>query len=197
MRMIVVAVCMLLVCICCVHSYTSFRHTLSFRHVDVQDHKAPHMISDGIKCGDIAENMAGTVAKSFRTILVSCVTGAALLGGPAILPGVVPSSYVNGRNVVHADDTHTSVFTGRYTDPFHPGCLRSISVDGDLVTITGSDSPDGRSPWVITARERDGGQMLVDFSPKGGPKDLLGKYSMIGNRIEWPDGNAWTKIVSE
>ena len=35
--------------------------------------------------------------------------------------------------------------------------------------------------------------MLVDFSPKGGPKDILGVYNTKTNAIEWPDKNTWTK----
>ena len=36
-------------------------------------------------------------------------------------------------------------------------------------------------------------EILVDFSPKGGPPNLLGKYNAKMNAIQWPDGNAWTK----
>ena len=33
-----------------------------------------------------------------------------------------------------------------------------------------------------------------DFSPKGGPADLVGKWAPAPARsITWPDGNAWTK----
>jgi len=34
-------------------------------------------------------------------------------------------------------------------------------------------------------------QVLIDFSSKGGPKDLLGKWD--GDGITFPDGNKWTK----
>ena len=49
--------------------------------------------------------------------------------------------------------------------------------------------------WELgaTFAEGKGGDvtLLVDFSPKGGPKDLEGKYAK--GRISWPDGNSWTK----
>ena len=35
--------------------------------------------------------------------------------------------------------------------------------------------------------------MLVDFSTKGGPKDILGIYNKQTNAIQWPDSNTWSK----
>lgn len=47
---------------------------------------------------------------------------------------------------------------------------------------------------LIKAREDFPGTIFVDFSPKGGPKDLLGVYNEDLNGIKWPDGNLWTKL---
>ena len=85
-----------------------------------------------------------------------------------------------------------SVFEGEYTDPNHPDGLRKITVKGNDVTLTGTDSAGGKQ-WVLKAKETDG-TIFVDFSPKGGPKDLLGVYD--NGAIKWPDGNAWTKKSS-
>jgi hypothetical protein len=58
-----------------------------------------------------------------------------------------------------------------------------------------SDDVDGKKQWVIFAKEsKDVGQMLVDFSPKGGPADLLGVFDTADNSIHWPDGNSWKKL---
>ena len=35
-------------------------------------------------------------------------------------------------------------------------------------------------------------EILIDFSPKGGPKNLLGKLTPEGG-ILFPDGNTWSK----
>jgi hypothetical protein len=35
-------------------------------------------------------------------------------------------------------------------------------------------------------------EIFIDFSPKGGPRDLLGKWT--GKGILFPDGNEWKKI---
>ena len=34
---------------------------------------------------------------------------------------------------------------------------------------------------------------MVDFSPKGGPKDVLGIYDENEDGIRWPDNNLWKK----
>jgi hypothetical protein len=108
-------------------------------------------------------------------------------------PMIASNQYFHATSsVVHAAGTVSS-FQGEYTDPFHPGCLRKITVEGKKVTIIGSDDVDSKKIWKLNAVEEKAGEILVDFSPKGGPKDLLGKYSLDKNRIEWPDGNAWTK----
>ena len=40
-----------------------------------------------------------------------------------------------------------------------------------------------------------GTEMVIDFSPKGGPKDLLAKWDAERNGIAFPDGNLWSKIM--
>lgn len=87
-----------------------------------------------------------------------------------------------------------SVFVGSYNDPNHPGCLRKITVKGKEVTILGSDSIDGSNQWLLKANEGYPGTIFVDFSPKGGPSDLLGVYNDKADGIKWPDGNMWAKL---
>ena len=84
------------------------------------------------------------------------------------------------------------MFDGRYNDPNHPGCLRSITSVGKDITIIGrytlcllnlklcsfSDDPNTKTTWTIFAVEETPGKVLVDFSPKGGPTDLLGRQLM-------------------
>jgi hypothetical protein len=38
-------------------------------------------------------------------------------------------------------------------------------------------------------------EILIDFTPKGGPKNLLGKWT--GTGILFPDGNEWKKLDSK
>ena len=95
-----------------------------------------------------------------------------------------------------------SAFVGEYSDPKHPGCLRSITGDGDVLDVTGTDGSPGcangetQRPWSLKGElvkipsKRD--EILIDFSPKGGPKNLLGKLTPEGG-ILFPDGNTWSK----
>ena len=99
-----------------------------------------------------------------------------------------------------------SVFVGEYADPKHPGCLRSIVVGDDAgattLDVKGTDGTPGcangekQRPWSLTGdivkvpSKQD--EILIDFSPKGGPKNLLGKWT--GTGILFPDGNEWKKL---
>jgi hypothetical protein len=110
----------------------------------------------------------------------------------------------------------SSKFTGEYTDPQHPGCQRSIKVTGNAMdpsgrksrkpaaVIKGTDNEDGGAcdagsepeSWRLTATlSEDQSKIMVDFSPKGGPKDVVGKW--VDGGIVFPDGNKWSKIEQE
>mmetsp|Transcript_15910 Transcript_15910/g.36571 ORF Transcript_15910/g.36571 Transcript_15910/m.36571 type:complete len:158 (-) Transcript_15910:1348-1821(-) len=85
---------------------------------------------------------------------------------------------------------------GSYSDPNHPNCLRNIHlVNPSTAKLTGTDGnpgcpPDGSgTKWTLSGKV-DGNDIFVDFSPKGGPKDLKGVFD--GTGINWPDGNKWT-----
>ena len=95
------------------------------------------------------------------------------------------------------------VFVGKYADPKHPGCAREIaagSSDGSATTlaVSGADGTPGclngeeQREWSLEGVVRGEGEILIDFSPKGGPKDLVGKWT--GKGILYPDGNTWSKL---
>eukprot|EP01082_Thalassiosira_pseudonana_P010239 g9131.t1 g9131 contig35:103283-103977(+) len=98
-------------------------------------------------------------------------------------------------SVVNAID-----FSGSYSDPGHPSCARVIKMEGSTAVISGVDGNPGcgvgsvqGAEWKLTGRvdEKDANEIFVDFSSKGGPKDLVGKWDENG--IRWPDGNKWTR----
>eukprot|EP00591_Stephanopyxis_turris_P001039 CAMPEP_0195519460 /NCGR_PEP_ID=MMETSP0794_2-20130614/14842_1 /TAXON_ID=515487 /ORGANISM="Stephanopyxis turris, Strain CCMP 815" /LENGTH=102 /DNA_ID=CAMNT_0040648617 /DNA_START=185 /DNA_END=489 /DNA_ORIENTATION=+ len=69
-------------------------------------------------------------------------------------------------------------FTGSYSDPKHPNCARLVAIEGDDALVSGLDGnpgcPTGEGkPWKLIG-SIDGDNIFVDFSPKGGPKDLKG-----------------------
>ena len=97
---------------------------------------------------------------------------------PVCTPAAVPRDLIGVR------------FQGTYSDPAHPGCTRRITLAGRNAIITGADE-DGK-PWKVAAVPQ-GDKILVDFSPKGGPADVVGQWLGTGG-IKFPDGNVWAKL---
>ena len=102
------------------------------------------------------------------------------------------------------DGSPDSRFAGVYTDPNHPGCRRQIRVQIHSAIVTGEDGDPGCPPkdpskdshWRLLGKIISDTEILVDFSSKGGPKDLEGKWCRgCGDHggISWPDGNTWPK----
>ena len=82
-------------------------------------------------------------------------------------------------------------FSGEYSDPNHPGCRRTVeAADDGSATISGTDTPGG-DVWTVNGKV-NGDTIVVDFSPKGGPKELTGKKVLVG--IQWEDGNIWPLV---
>merc|ERR1712232_1325829 len=108
-----------------------------------------------------------------------------------------------------------SVFTGDYDDPNHPGCLRQVKVVGaplkgdgtrsayPVVEVVGWDGREGAKTctpvdrptreelWKIEGSLRSNKEAVIDFSPKGGPSNLVATFD---DGIVFPDGNKWTKV---
>lgn len=89
-------------------------------------------------------------------------------------------------------------YSGNFEDPNHPNCVRRVENIGKIATIEGTDGnpsckPNGQGTddfQLLAAVEN--GEMIVDFSPKGGPKDVTAKWEG-GDKpgIRFPDGNKW------
>ena len=81
-------------------------------------------------------------------------------------------------------------FAGHFADSKHPGCPRSISANATAAAVSGED--ENGQPWTVRASIASNTTgpptILVDFSPKGGPKALEGTWT--GTSIEWTDGNS-------
>lgn len=105
---------------------------------------------------------------------------------------VVAASLVLTPVAVQAVD-----FSGDYSDPKHPNCKRQVNVLGQTAYVTGTDGTPGcpadgsGRPWKLVGKV-NGDDIFVDFSPKGGPMDLEGKWeTQPVPGIRWPDGNLW------
>lgn len=133
-------------------------------------------------------------------------SGAAAVSRRAAL-AAVPLFLVTTQKAYAKGDA--PAFDGAYTYPKHPGCPRNIGqaedkAGGDskaslenIVDVTGADGTPGctssgpTKAWRLSGKVK-GDQIFVDFSPKGGPKDLVGKWE--GDGIRWPDSNKWSKV---
>merc|ERR1719331_3413671 len=105
---------------------------------------------------------------------------AAALYSPAAISASAPPRAVAGVRL-----------GGTYSDPAHSGLSRKVTLVGtDKVIITGADE-DGKA-WKVKGTY-SGKEIKVDFTPKGGPKDVVASYS-IGSGLTFPDGNIWKKI---
>lgn len=96
------------------------------------------------------------------------------------------------------DDAKKFAFNGVYKDPQHPDGYRilvgAVNKEG---TMTLQDDPNGKTfniPIVSKIDEESGKTTLTfDFSPKGGPKEVVATVSKDSNSITFPDGNSWKK----
>ena len=98
-----------------------------------------------------------------------------------------------------------ALFAGKYSDPNHPNCARVISLETKVsAKVFGADAAAGEGApcdgvtdikWGPLPAVIDGVSIKVDFSSKGGPTDLSGKYA--NDAINWEDGNAWKKLTSK
>jgi hypothetical protein len=142
-------------------------------------------------------------------ILGSVITGAAVMASVPQGANAIPSLKVGPA----------SPFAGDYEDPNHPGCLRQVKVVGaplradgtrpntPVMEITGydgngssgnicteADRPTRSDLWKIQGKVKSNSEVAIDFSPKGGPSNLIGTFD--GDGIVFPDGNKWTKVPS-
>ena len=136
-----------------------------------------------------------------------------VIGGAAAAAVAVASPpAANAANIIKTGPANP--FTGDYDDPNHPGCLRQVKVvgapqkaDGSkplyaVVEVTGYDGKEGEKEckeqptradlWRVKGKTKGGDEAFIDFSSKGGPSDLVGKWD--GSGIVFPDGNKWTKL---
>eukprot|EP00527_Entomoneis_sp_CCMP2396_P009882 CAMPEP_0198138846 /NCGR_PEP_ID=MMETSP1443-20131203/2230_1 /TAXON_ID=186043 /ORGANISM="Entomoneis sp., Strain CCMP2396" /LENGTH=186 /DNA_ID=CAMNT_0043800787 /DNA_START=72 /DNA_END=632 /DNA_ORIENTATION=- len=136
------------------------------------------------------------------------------IAGGAAASILISVAGVENANAAIAKTGPSSPWTGDYDDPGHPGCLRQVKVVGAPLRGDGTRSPypvvevkgyDGSGSgglcterptradiWTVTGSLKNN-EAKLDFSSKGGPKDLLAKYEDGG--IVFPDGNKWTKVL--
>lgn len=143
-----------------------------------------------------------TMTNAWKLVLLALCLETANAWSPAVVRRAVATASLSG--ILCTGLTAGAVdFTGSYSDPNHPNCLRAISNGAEnMVRVTGTDGNPGcpvdgsGREWALTGMV-SGSTIQVDFSPKGGPRDLQGVYDESGTPgIRWPDGNKWSLIAS-
>jgi hypothetical protein len=93
-----------------------------------------------------------------------------------------------------------SAFVGTYSDPInHPGGTRTIRLleekvgDYQLAEVAGGGGIGEPKSYVLPAVVIGDRAIVIDFTPKGGPRDFTGVIE--GNSIKFlRDGNKWPRL---
>jgi len=97
------------------------------------------------------------------------------------------------------DTTVSGSFQGVFSDPKHPKGYRVIVAKGSAATMSlsdgGADSKLFNLPVKVNKGKDGTTTLTIDFSPKGGPKNIIGTLANDGSSISFPDGNKWKKNV--
>jgi hypothetical protein len=97
-----------------------------------------------------------------------------------------------------------SVFCGTFSDPInHPGGKRIISLlddkktgDYQLAQVQGGGGVGEPANYILPAVIFGDRSIIIDFSPKGGPRDFVGVLD--GKDIKFlKDGNRWPRINTD
>jgi hypothetical protein len=97
-----------------------------------------------------------------------------------------------------------SSFLGTYTDPInHPGGKRTIQLledgrsstgDYTLAQVYGGGGVGEPKEYVLPAVILGDRAIIIDFSPKGGPRDFAGVLEKDGSIRFLRDGNRWPRV---
>mmetsp|Transcript_20580 Transcript_20580/g.41199 ORF Transcript_20580/g.41199 Transcript_20580/m.41199 type:complete len:171 (-) Transcript_20580:203-715(-) len=98
-----------------------------------------------------------------------------------------------------------AAFEGTFTDPInHPGGKRTITLlegykigDYHLAEVAGGGGIGEPRNYILPAAVIGDRTIVIDFSPKGGPKDFVGVLDTNGDIKFLRDGNRWPRQFSE
>jgi hypothetical protein len=102
-----------------------------------------------------------------------------------------------------AATTSAASFVGTYSDPInHPGGKRTIKLldspvptgDYTLAQVYGGGGVGEPKEYVLPAIILGDRAIIIDFSPKGGPRDFTGVLEKDGSIKFLRDGNRWPRL---
>lgn len=138
------------------------------------------------KAGERHREEAVTMSTSRRAFSVAAITAI---------------TSINPSKSVAANQTPANSFLGTYSDPInHPGGTRTIKILGDtfgdykLAQVYGGGGIGEPKEFVLPAIILGDRAIIIDFSPKGGPRDFTGVLEKDGSIRFLQDGNRWPRI---
>mmetsp|Transcript_11702 Transcript_11702/g.14766 ORF Transcript_11702/g.14766 Transcript_11702/m.14766 type:complete len:155 (+) Transcript_11702:84-548(+) len=138
-------------------------------------------------------DQAGALAISRRNAFASLAgTAAAVATTSTVMP---PTPAV-------AASKGTEAFVGTFSDPInHPGGKRTIRLldakagDYQLAEVIGGGGIGEPKNYVLPAAVIGDRTIVIDFSPKGGPRDFVGVLNGSNGDIKFlKDGNRWPRL---
>ena len=190
----------------------SSKHQSSLKRTTVSRRTTPTTKRRRVVGGGCSLSLSSSSSSSLRRVkaFVAKTTTLTILY-LTVMGGFVPTTTNDFAMAMGGDDGTTtttvrtenaSVFNGKYSDPNHPGCLRGIERvrSTTKAKVFGEDGTPGcqadgqkeTKKWELEGELRGENEILIDFSKKGGPKNLLGKWT--GSGVLFPDGNTWSKL---
>jgi len=192
------------------HHRSSLKRTTVSRRTVTPTTKRRRRVVGGGGCS-LSLSLSSSSLRSVKAFVAKTTTWT-ILYLTVMMGGFVPTTTNDFAMAMGGDDGTTtttvrtenasSVFNGKYSDPNHPGCLRGIERvrSTTKAKVFGEDGTPGcqadgqkeTKKWELEGELRGENEILIDFSKKGGPKNLLGKWT--GSGVLFPDGNTWSKL---
>merc|ERR1740124_161647 len=128
-----------------------------------------------------------------RNVVAGVLSSIAVVGG-ATAPTLTGAAVNTGKGA--------EVFLGTYSDPNHPGGTRTIRLlenmkvgDYYMAEVTGGGGRGEPKNYVLPAVAIGSRFIIIDFSPKGGPRDFTGVIDSKTQGLKFlKDGNLWPRI---
>ena len=190
------------------HRSSLKRTTVSRRTVTPTTKRRRRVVGGGCS---LSLSLSSSSLRRVKAFVAKTTISLTILYLTVMMGGFVPTTTNDFAMAMGGDDGTTtttvrtenaSVFNGKYSDPNHPGCLRGIERvrSTTKAKVFGEDGTPGcqadgqkeTKKWELEGELRGENEILIDFSKKGGPKNLLGKWT--GSGVLFPDGNTWSKL---
>jgi hypothetical protein len=136
------------------------------------------------------------------TLLMAQQTAALAINRRNAFVGIASSAtaFAVSATAEAKDTKGAEAFVGTFSDPInHPGGKRTIRLldskvgDYQLAEVQGGGGIGEPKSYVLPAAVIGDRTIVIDFSPKGGPKDFVGVLD--GGDIKFlKDGNRWPRL---